>query len=57
MTQENSDSIAKMLEKSKLVEPYSDEEMHIFDDDFDVLRLVATMEAYAKKLEREGRTH
>ncbi|MEG0878250.1 MAG: hypothetical protein RSF00_06180 [Oscillospiraceae bacterium] len=42
-----------MLERSKTAEPYPDGE---FDGEEDFARILATMEAYAKKLEREGRT-
>ncbi|MEG2020783.1 MAG: hypothetical protein RR087_03350 [Oscillospiraceae bacterium] len=50
------DSFAEALEKSKTAEPYTGDELYTYDGEEDLARILATMEAYAKKLEREGRT-
>ncbi|MEG2405005.1 MAG: hypothetical protein RSC01_08800 [Oscillospiraceae bacterium] len=56
MDLKNRELNAKFLEESKTAVPYSAEEMRIWDDEKDPARLFATLEAYAKKLESEGRT-
>lgn len=50
------ESHSEMLERSKTAEPYSEEEMNVWDERKDPARLFATMRVYGEKLEREHRT-
>ncbi|MEF9976545.1 MAG: hypothetical protein RR754_07245, partial [Oscillospiraceae bacterium] len=56
MPLDKQDLITQQSELIDKAEPYTAEEMRIWDDTKDPIRLLATMKAYGEKLEREGRT-
>ncbi|MEG0878867.1 MAG: hypothetical protein RSF00_09360 [Oscillospiraceae bacterium] len=55
MISEDMGLTTQQLEILNAAKPYTAEEMRIWDDNKDPIRLAATMKAYGEKLEREGR--